>query len=287
MDLALLLVFSAPVALAAIGETFAQKAGVLNIGLEGSMLCGAYFAMLADQLTGSPWIGLAAGTAIGLIIALLQALFTIRLAADQVVVGAAANLFALGLTGTLFRARYGESGQLLSVARVPAWHGLDAVIIFMLASIPIAWLLLKKTGWGLALRAAGEYPKSVEAAGFSVSALRTHGLMISGLMAGLGGAYLAVGIAGSFAENMTAGRGFVAIAMVTFGRWNPWLVVAAALVVGYTESLQFTLQARGIALPHQLFLAMPYLVALLVLVIAGKGTLAPRALGTAYRKEGA
>jgi ABC-type uncharacterized transport system permease subunit len=286
MDVALLLVFSAPVAIAAIGETFAQKSGVLNIGLEGSMLIGSYFAMLADHTTGSPWIGLLAGMAAGFLLALLQAIFTIKLSADQVVVGTAANLLALGLTGTLFRARFGTSAQLLSVNHLPSSHGIDAVIVAMILAMPAAWLLLKKTGWGLALRSAGEYPKAAEAAGFSVSTLRTQGLAISGLLGGLGGAYLSVGIAGSFAENMTAGRGFVAIAMVTFGRWNPWLVVGAALVVGYAESLQFTLQAKGIAVPHQLLLAMPYLVALAVLVLAGKGTLAPRALGTAYRKEG-
>jgi simple sugar transport system permease protein len=112
-----------------------------------------------------------------------------------------------------------------------------------------------------------------------------QGLALSGAFGGLGGAYLAVGIAGSFAENMTAGRGFVAIAMVTFGRWNPWFVVAAALVVGYAESLQFSLQASGLALPHQLLLAMPYVIALAVLVLAGKGTLAPRSLGVPYSRN--
>jgi ABC-type uncharacterized transport system permease subunit len=280
-----MLVFAAPVALAAIGETISQRSGVLNIGLEGSMLCGAFFAMLATQITGSPWIGLAAGTSAGLVLALLQGWFTVVFAADQVVVGTAANLLALGVTGTWFRQRFGQSGQLISVPRIPGAHGLDAVLLFMVISVPILWLVLQKTAWGLALKAAGEYPKAVERAGFSVSRLRMQGLALSGLFGGLGGAYLAIGIAGSFAENMTSGRGFVAIAMVTFGRWNPWLVVAAALIVGYAESLQFTLQARGIAVPHELLLAMPYLIALAVLVIAGKGTLAPRSLGVAYRKD--
>lgn len=285
MDIAILLVFAAPVALAAIGETISQKSGTLNIGLEGSMLCGAFFAMLATQISGSPWVGLAAGTLAGLLLALLQGWLTVALAADQVVVGAAANLLALGLTGTWYRARFGQSGQLISVPRIPSAHGIDPVLIFMLLCIPAVWLLLKKTGWGLALRASGEFTKAVESAGYSVTALRAQGLALSGAFGGLGGAYLAAGIAGSFSENMTAGRGFVAIAMVTFGRWNPWFVVAAALMVGYAESLQFSLQAQGIALPHQLLLAMPYIIALAVLVIAGKGTLAPRSLGIPYRRE--
>jgi len=285
IDWATLLIFAAPVAFAAIGETMSQKSGVLNIGLEGSMLVGAFFAMLAAQATGSPWIGLSVGSVAGLILALLQGWFTVVFAADQVVVGTAANLFALGVTSTWFREKFGQSGQLLSVPKVPTFHGVDAVIVFLILCVPITWLLLKKTSWGLMLRAAGEFPKAVEGAGFSVTSLRMQGLALSGLFGGFGGAYLAVGIAGSFAENMTAGRGFVAIALVTFGRWNPWLVLAAGLIVGYAESLQFSLQAQGIAVPHQLLLAMPYIVALVVLVLAGKGTLAPRSLGVAYRRE--
>ncbi len=285
MDVAIVLVFAAPVALAAIGETLAQRSGVLNIGLEGSMLFGAFFAMLATQLSGSPWIGVLAGASTGLILALIQGWFTVIFGADQVVAGTAANLLALGVTSTWFRQRFGQSGQLISVSHLPSSHGLDAVLIFMIACVPIVWLVLNRTAWGLAIRAAGEFPKAVGSAGYSVASLRMHGLALSGLFGGLGGAYLAIGIAGSFAENMTSGRGFVAIAMVTFGRWNPILVVVSALIVGYAESLQFTLQARGVALPHQFLLAMPYLIALAVLVIAGKGTLAPRSLGTAYRSD--
>lgn len=285
MDWAMLLVFTAPIALAAIGETMSQKSGVLNIGLEGSMLVGAFFAMLIAQAWGSPWMAMAVGGAAGLLLALFQGWFTVAFAADQVVVGTAGNLFALGVTSIWFREKFGQSGQLLSIPKIPTFHGIDAVIIFLLACVPLTWLLLRKTNWGLVLRAAGEYPRAVESAGFSVKALRMQGLALSGLFGGLGGAYLAVGIAGSFAENMTGGRGFVAIALVTFGRWNPWLVLAAGLIVGYAESLQFSLQAQGIALPHQLLLAMPYIIALVVLVLAGKGTVAPRSLGVPYRSE--
>ena len=249
------------------------------------MLSGAFFAMLATQATGSPYIGVLAGVIAGLVLAMLQGGLTVLLAADQVVVGTGANLLALGVTGSLFRSRFGQSGQLLSIPRLDSWHGVDAVIVFLALSIPAIWWLLYRTSWGLSLRACGEYPRAVEAAGYSVNSIRLQALAFSGLFGGLGGAYLAVGVAGSFAENMTFGRGFVAIAMVTFGRWNPYWAVAAALVVGYAASLQFTLQARSVAAPHQLFVALPYIIALLVLVIAGKGTLVPRALGVAYRKE--
>lgn len=285
MDFPLLLIFAAPVALAAIGETVSQRAGVINIGLEGSMLSGAFFAMLASQGTGSPWIGLLAGVSAGLALTLIQGWFTVFLAADQVVVGTAANLLALGITGTLYRSKFGQSGQLLSVPKIPSLHEIDPVLALLLLAIPVVWWLLHRTAWGLALRAAGEYPKAVEAAGFPVPVLQLQGLAFSGAFGGLGGAYLALGVTGSFAENMTAGRGFVAIAMVTFGRWNPFFVVAAALLVGYADSLQFAFQARDIGLPHELFVALPYIVALAVLILAGKGTLAPRSLGAAYRRE--
>jgi ABC-type uncharacterized transport system permease subunit len=173
----------------------------------------------------------------------------------------------------------------LSVAKIPGWHGLDIVTVLLLLSAPVTWLLLSRTAWGLAVRAAGEYPKAAEAAGFSVYRLRFTAILIGGVFAGIAGAYLSVGITGSFAENMTAGRGFVAIAMVTFGRWRPGFVFFASLLIGLAESTQFKFQSLGWNVPFQLMIAMPYLVALAVLVLVGKGTLAPRALGAPYRRE--
>jgi simple sugar transport system permease protein len=285
VDWILLLSYAAPVAFAALGETVAQRSGVLNIGLDGTMLIGAFFGMLVTFSSHSPWLGLAAGTLAGLGVCAVFAWFTVYLATDQVVVGTAVNLLALGLTGTLFRARFGQSGQLISLPKLPSWHGLDGAVLLLLLAIPAVWWLLSRTAWGLAVRAAGEYPKAAEAAGFSVHRLRLGALLFGGLLGGLGGAYLSVGIAGSFAENMTAGRGFVAIAMVTFGRWRPAWVFAAALLIGAAESLQYRFQTFGWKVPFQLMIALPYLVALLVLVVVGKGTVAPKALGQSYRRE--
>lgn len=285
MDFATLLQYAAPVAIAALGETVVQRSGVINIGLEGTMLVGAYFGMTVSLGTGSPWLGLGAAILAGILLMAVTGAFTVSLAADQVVVGTAVNLFALGLTGTLFRARFGASGKLLSVPSVPQWHHLDAVILVLVLATPLLWWLLRGTGWGLALRAAGEYPKSVEASGFSVTRLRYAACLIGGLFGGLAGGYLALGIAGSFTENMTAGRGFMAIAMVTFGRWRPGWVFAAALLIGLAESLQFWLQAMGVNAPYQLMIALPYIVSLLVLVVVGKGTQAPAALGVPYSRE--
>lgn len=249
------------------------------------MLLAAFFGALVSSMTHSPWLGLAAAIVAGVLSNALFALFTVYLATDQVVVGTAINLFALGLTGTLYRARLALNPNGFDAAKLPGGHGIDAVTVALLAAIPFVWFLLARTAWGLALRACGEYPKAAEASGFSVLKLRIGALLVGGLFAGLAGGYLSVGIAGSFAENMTAGQGFVAIAMVTFGRWRPVFVFLAALLIGFAESLQFRFQALGWHAPFQLMIALPYIVALAVLIFVGKGTVAPGSLGIAYRRE--
>jgi len=285
MEWLILLQYAAPVALAALGEAVVQRSGVINIGLEAAMLCGAFFGVLVAFGTHSPWLGLAASVLSGIAVNAIFGFFTVYLGSDQVVVGAALNLFSLGLTGTLYRAKFSTSTQALSVPKVPGWNGIDAVTLGMLATIPLLWWLLSRTAWGLAVRACGEHPKSAEAAGFSVNRLRMMALALGGVFAGLAGGYLAIGIAGSFTENMTGGRGFVAIAMVTFGRWRPAFVFLAALLIGFAESLQFRFQAAGSQVPFQLMIALPYLVALVVLIFVGKGTVAPASLGMTYRRE--
>lgn len=285
LDPAAIMVYATPVALAAIGETVVQRSGVINIGIEGCMLAGAFVAMATTHATGSPVLGMVTGASAGLVLALLSGVFCITLATDQVVVGTAVNLLALGLTRTLFAMNFGASGDLLTVPRLAAWGPVDAVVLLAVAlAVGVAWAL-QRTAWGLAVRAAGEYPQAAEAAGFSVGRLRYGAMAFGGLTAGLGGAYLSLGIAGSYADEMTAGRGFVAIAMVTFGRWNPMLAVAAALLIGAVESLQFTFQARGVDLPFQMFLALPYLAALFVLAVVGRASHAPAALALPFRRS--
>ncbi len=285
MEWLTLVTYAAPVAFAALGETIVQRSGVINIGLEGSMLLGAFTGMLVSLLTHSALLGVLAAVGSACLLTVVFGVFTVLLASDQVVVGTAINLLALGVTGTLFRARFGQSGQLLTVPKVDDWHGVNPGIILLFTSVPAVWFMLGRTNWGLALRAVGEYPRAAESAGLSVPKLRMQALGIGGVFAGLAGAFLSLVIAGSFAENMTSGRGFVAIAMVTFGRWRaPW-VFAAALVIGFAESLQFQFQTYGWKVPFQLFIAMPYVVALVVLVISGKGAMAPSALGQPHRSD--
>ena len=279
------LVFSVPLALAAIGETITQKSGTINLSVEGEMLLGAFTAFMVTHATGNVALGLSAGIAAGWGLAMLFGLFTLVWKRDQIVTGTAINLLALGLTGALYRNQFGETGKLLSVAKLPAWNGVDPILGATVILAGLAFWALSRTAWGLLIRACGEYPPAVEASGHSVTWLQIQALSIGGTLAAAGGAYLSLGISGSFSENMTAGRGFVAIAIVTFGRWNPLLVFGAALFMGYLDTLQFTFQAKGWNVPFQLLLALPYVVALAVLVVIGRGTLAPSALGNPY-KEG-
>lgn len=285
LDILKILQYATPVALAAMGETISQKAGIINVGLEGTMLAGAFSGVVATLATGNPWIGLLAAMSVGVLMSMLLGWFCVRHQADQVVVGTAINLGLLGLTGTLYRLKYANSSQLIDVTKLPSAGGFDVVMGLTLVLAVVGYLALTRTSWGLVLRAAGEYPAAVEAGGFRLGRIRFGALAINGLMAGLAGAYLSLGIVGTFTDNMTAGRGFVAIALVTFGRWNPIAVLGAALLIGYLESLQFKFQAGGSAIPYQLLLALPYVLALVVLVVLGKGAPAPRALGRPFRKN--
>ena len=286
IELVNLLRYAVPLVLASTGETVGQKSGVINIGLEGCLMVGAFAAMAITLDTKNPILGCVAGILAGLILALLFAWFTVWRSQDQVVVGTAINLLATGLTLALFQSRFGQSGSLLSLPSLPQFGGKwDVVMLLVPLLVVLAWASIDKTTWGLALRAAGEAPKAVEAAGFSALKLRTQGLAVSGALGGLAGAYLTVGLTGSYAPGISAGRGFVAIAMVTFGRWRPFWVAMATLLVGFADSLQYELQAAGLPVPYQLLKALPYVIALTVLIIVGSGKDVPQSLGQAFRRN--
>ena len=278
-----------PLLLAATGETIAQKAGVVNVGLEGMMLTGAFAATMGalnhGATVGNPYVGLVMGALAGGVLAALFALFAARLAANQVVVGVVVNLLALGLTGTIYRAKFGATGAFLRAATLPALFGSVNILTgFALIAAPLGWLWLNRTRRGLELRACGEQPIAAEAAGVGVLRTRTFAVLFDGAMAGLAGAFLSVGNTGTFTENMTAGRGFIALAIVTAGRWNPYGCLIAALVFGAMDELQAQGQALGLRLPYQLFLALPYIVTLLALSRGGRRTQAPESLGRPYRR---
>lgn len=264
-----------PLGLAAVGETITERSGVINIGIEGAMLSGALASALVAAATHSAGAGFAAGIVAGCAVAALFAFFAIRLRADQIVVGTAITLGATGLTGGIYRAAFGSAGAGMSLPTIspafPAWA------LFVLA--PAAWYFVARTQPGLALRAAGESPEAARAAGLRVSSIRWRATLFGGAMAGFAGATLVLAQAGTFAERMTAGRGFIAIAIVVLGRWNPLGVLGAALVFGAASALQYIIQAMGIDAPYQFFLMAPYVVTLLALAGALGRARAPEYLG--------
>jgi simple sugar transport system permease protein len=274
-----------PLLLAALGENVVQKAGVVNVGLEGMMLIGAFAATLGARQFANPFVGVAVAAVAGLLIALLFAAFAVKLTANQVVVGVVVNLLAIGLTGTIYRAIFGTTGAFVTTKALPPILGsLTIMTPLALLAVPTVFWWLNHTRRGLELRACGEQPVAAEAAGVRVTRVRTAAILFGGAMAGVAGAFLSVGESNTFVENMSAGQGFIALAIVTSGRWNPWGCLIAALVFGFAEVLQFQWQALGLRLPYQLFLTLPYAVTVGILMAGGRVSQAPAALGRPYRK---
>ena len=289
-----------PLALAAMGEAITERSGVINIGLEGSLIAGALGGALGALAFGSAGLGVVAGAGAGFAVALVFAAFCVGLGTDQIITGTAITLGGLGFTGAIYQARFGATGTALTlptlapaplplVSDIP-WVGSalfaqapTAYLAYALA--PLLWYFLFRTEWGLELRAVGEQPDAAEAAGVRVRWVRFWATGFGGALAGIAGAHLALAYAGTFAENMSAGRGFIAIAVVVLGRWNPVLVLLAALLFGAASAFQFLLQAVGIDLPYQLFLAFPYLLTLAALAGWVGRSRAPAALALPWPRE--
>jgi simple sugar transport system permease protein len=289
-----------PLLVTSIGEIFAERAGVINIGLEGMMLTGALGGMLGSYFTGSPWLGLLIGMLAGLLLAGLFSVAAVHLGADQVVTGAAINLLAFGLTGMLYRRIFGVTGTALTVEtftpvvlpgieRIPllgdliSGHAAPVYIGFLL--VPVASWLLFHTALGLSIRAVGEYPKAADTAGISVYRIQHGCVLISGALAGVAGGYLSLAHANTFIEGMSAGRGFIALAIVIFGRWHPVGAMGAALLFGLANAVQFQFQAIGAAIPYQFFLMLPYVLTLAALVLYAGRARPPAALAQAYERR--
>jgi ABC-type uncharacterized transport system permease subunit len=284
-----------PLLLAATGETLSQRSGVLNLGLEGMMLAGALAATLGATASG-PWAGLALATLSGMALAGVFAFITIGARADQVIAGTAITLAAVGLTGTIYREAYGAAGAGLDLPTLapipipvlsaipvlgPAFFSQPAPTYLGLLAVPALWYLLFRTRIGLALRAAGESAAVARAAGVPTRLIRAVAVISGGGFAGFAGATLVLAQVGTFAERMTAGRGYVAIAIVVLGRWHPVGVAVAALAFGAAMALQFVFQTLGLETPYQLFLMLPYVLALLALAGVVGRVRAPGDLGKA------
>lgn len=287
-----------PVLLAALGETISERAGVFTIGLEGLMLFGAASSALGLMFSGSPIIALLIGMLGGCLAALLLALGTVLARANQIVMGIGFNLFAIGVTSLMRQlwlsgAPPAGSMRTVSMMKLPGLSDLPVVGRALFSQSPVfyiavlvavvLWALLRFTRAGLLIRAVGENAMAADAAGHSVLRIRFSATLFTGVMAGLGGAYLCiVASGGTFVDNMTAGRGYLAIAITIFARWMPLRVLLVAIVLGLLEALQFQGQYIGVNIAPSLLMAMPFAVALIAWVMMGKAGAAPADLGRPF-----
>ncbi len=272
-----------PLLLAALGGLFSERSGVINIALEGLLLAGAFTAATITYFVGSPWVGLGAAIFAGMLIAAIHAVACIEFRADQVVSGTAINILMLGaptlIGGALFQTT-GSTPQLPRSALIP-----NTPIVIAFALVPIVWYLLYRTRFGLRLRAVGENPEAAETAGIRVVRLRYTAVLVSGAIAGVGGAYLAIGQSSLFTRNMSAGRGYIALAALIFGKWRPVQTMFACLLFGFAEAA--SMQMQGV-IPHirvEYIQIIPYVLTMVVLAGFIGTSRAPKALGQPYSKE--
>ena len=282
-----------PLLLAALGEMLAERAGVINLGIEGAMLAGALAGAIGASVAG-PWAGLLLAIVAGAVLAAGFAAVAIGARTDQIITGTAMTLAAVGLTGAVYRQWFGAAGAGLSLptlgpievpglSRLPLVGGAlfaqPAPTYLALLAVPLLWWFLFRTRAGLGLRAVGESPQGARAAGLPVRRVQVLATIAGGAFAGLAGGTLVLAQVGTFAERMTAGRGFIAIAIVVLGRWHPVGVLFAALLFGGATAMQFLFQAAGLAVPYQLFLVLPHVLTLVLLAGIAGGVRPPAALG--------
>jgi general nucleoside transport system permease protein len=285
-----------PILFAALGEAVSQRSGVLNVGIEGIMLVGAFTGVWGAFVTGSPWLGLLAAMLAGVAMAALHAVLCITLRLDQIVAGIGLTVLGLGLSGfgnrTVFelgkatRTPVFERLDFGALSRIdfigPALFQLHALVYIALVLAVLTWWFVARTGWGLAIRAVGEDPVAANASGINVVRTRFACVLWGGAMAGAGGAYLSVAQIGSFVEDMVAGRGFIAIACVVYGRWNPIGVLLATIFFGAADAAQIRLQPLFPGVPYQFFVMLPYVLAVGALVFLSRRSRLPSALARPF-----
>jgi simple sugar transport system permease protein len=286
-----------PILLAALGELLAERAGILNLGVEGMMLVGALAGFIATQQSGDPWVGAFAAVMAGMLLSGVHAFLSISLHANQVGSGLALVIFGTGLSGLLGKPFIGVPAQGFAPVAVPwladvpllgsVFFQHDVLVYVAYVLVPALWVFLYRTRLGLKIRAVGEHPRSADALGISVVAVRYGCVLAGGLAAGLGGAYLSLAYTQMWVDNMTAGRGWIALAMVIFGGWNPARTALGAYLFGGVQALQLRLQAIGLAVPTYVLMMTPYAFTILALIIVSvrrdrRHLEAPMALGRAY-----
>jgi simple sugar transport system permease protein len=286
-----------PLIFATLGELFCERAGILNLGIEGTMFFGAFSGFTAASLSGSLWLGILTALVGGMLSGWLMSLFSVRLGVNQHVSGLGITLLMTALSLFGFRVIFGESRVLPSITpfkqlsifpnnpvlgEIFSQYTLTYIAI---ALIPIVWWVVFRTNFGLNLRSVGDNPEATDAAGINVYTLRTIALVIGGALMGVGGAFLSVAQLGSFTFGIVAGRGWVCIALIIFANWQPMRVLWGALLFGSVQALQSRLQLTGIKLPYELFLALPYIVTIIALTLAGRNASYPAALLKPYKRE--
>jgi general nucleoside transport system permease protein len=271
-----------PMLLAALGGLYSERSGVINIGLEGLMLAGAFTAATVTHYSQNPWVGMLAAILAGVGVAWIHAVACIRYRADQVVSGTAINILFLGVPALLSGALFESTG---ATPQIPKDQLLPlAPIVLAFALVPVTWWVLSRTPFGLRLRAVGENPEAADTAGVSVAGIRYAGVLISGALAAIGGAYLSTGQSSLFARNMTAGRGFIALAALIFGKWRPVQTMLACLLFGVADAL--SIQMQGVSrIPVQFIQIIPYVLTIVVLAGFIGHSRAPKALGLPYQKK--
>jgi simple sugar transport system permease protein len=305
--IASMLVFATPLTFGAIGGMFSERSGVVNVALEGMMLTGAFFGIYGADKTGSWFLGILIAMLSGALLALVHAFFAIHLRADQIVGGMAINFLALGLTGYFFYQLYGGGNIPANISRIPEVNrctftvgpgpcspghsfftdtigNLNLLIWVALALVPISYVVLFKTPIGLRIRACGEHPRAADTVGIDVYAVRYGAVITSGVLAALGGAFLSIGFVGTFNENMTAGRGFIALAALIFGNWRPFGAFGAALLFGFSTALAFRLPVYSDS-AATLFQTLPYVLTLIAVAGVIGRTIPPAAVGRPYKKQ--
>jgi ABC-type uncharacterized transport system permease subunit len=290
--------YATPLLFGALGGLFSERSGVINIALEGMMLVGAFFGAWGADVTGSWLLGIVIAIVAGALFAAIHAIFSVSLRADQIVSGAALNLLAIGITGYLYVDIYGTAGTPDDLPQVPdislpiesipffgdVFGQLNLLVWLGLIMVPLTWLLVFRTPLGLRLRSAGENPLAAETAGLSVVRVRYLAVMTSGALAALGGAFLSIGFVNSFTQNMTAGRGFIALAALIFGRWRPWGALAATLLFGFGSALAQRLPVFSES-GAVLFQALPYVLTLIAVTGVVGRSIPPAALGRPLAKS--
>ena len=301
--LAAMLRYATPLAFASLGGLFSERSGVVNIGLEGMMLTGAFFAVWGSDVTGSWQLGLAIAIVAGGLMALLHAFFSITLRADQIVGGTAINFIALGLTTYLLIKIYGDDGTPTDLQTIPNVHlgfldgipgigsfledvfgRLNLMIWVAMALVVVTWVVVFKTPAGLRIRSVGEHPRAADTVGINVYAIRYGAVTLSGMLAAAGGAYLSLAFVGSFEDNMTAGRGFIALAALIFGNWRPFGAAIACLLFGFSSALAKALQEYSLSV-SVLFEALPYVLTLIAVAGVIGRSIPPASVGRPYVKQ--